>query len=172
MNIFYTHDNPHKAANEHCDVHQVKMILEYSQLLSTAHHKLGTTNRSALIAKTHENHPSAVWVRQSVENYAWLYQCLMQLHKLYSDRTAKEHALLRLRHKLKYPPELLECNGFTRPPKAMPDAFNRIDCVCTAYQHYLNSKFNEWLRRDKPMKLSFTCSTPRWLDDHLRSQLS
>lgn len=172
MNIFYTNDNPHRAANEHCNVHQVKMILEYSQLLSTAHHLLGTSDRSKLMAKTHDNHPSAVWVRQSVENYAWLYQCLMQLHKLYSDRTGKEHASLRLRHKLKYPPELLACDGFTVPPKAMPAEFKRIEDVCLAYQTYLNSKFTEWVNRDKPMKLSYTCSTPRWLNDYLRKHLS
>lgn len=170
MNVFYTHDNPHKAANEHCDVHQVKMILEYSQLLSTAHHKLGTSHRPNLLAKTHEDHPSAVWVRESVDHYVWLFNCLMQLHKLYSDRTCKEHALYKLaRNTLKYPPELLACNGFTRPPVAAPDAFKRMDDVCLAYQAYLNDKFDEWLSRDKPMRLTYTCKRPRWLHDHLRN---
>lgn len=169
MNIFYTNINPHKCANEHCNVHQVKMILEYTQLLSTAHHLLGTTNRTSLVAKTHENHPSAKWVRESVENYAWLYQCLMQLHKLYSDRTAKVHKLYSMaRSTLKYPPEMLACNGFSEPPVAAPDEFKAMvpnRSVCSAYQAYLRSKFGEWQSRDKPIKVEFTCRKPYWLHE-------
>ena len=40
MNIFYLHNDPQIAAQMHCDKHVVKMILEYAQLLSTAHHEL------------------------------------------------------------------------------------------------------------------------------------
>ena len=40
MNIFYLHPNPQTAARMHCDKHCVKMILEYAQLLSTAHRDL------------------------------------------------------------------------------------------------------------------------------------
>jgi len=36
MNVFYTNDCPIQAANEHVRIHQVKMIVEYTQLLSTA----------------------------------------------------------------------------------------------------------------------------------------
>ena len=37
MNIFYLDENPKKCAKYHCDKHVVKMIIEYAQLLSTAH---------------------------------------------------------------------------------------------------------------------------------------
>ena len=37
MNIFYLDKDPKIAAQMHCDKHCVKMILEYAQLLSTAH---------------------------------------------------------------------------------------------------------------------------------------
>lgn len=40
MNIFVLHQNPYEAARQHCDKHVVKMILEYGQLLSTAHRLL------------------------------------------------------------------------------------------------------------------------------------
>ena len=40
MNIFYTNTNPYTSAHEHCKVHRVKMIVEYAQLLSTAHRLL------------------------------------------------------------------------------------------------------------------------------------
>ena len=37
MNIFYLDTNPALCAEYHCDKHVVKMIIEYAQLLSTAH---------------------------------------------------------------------------------------------------------------------------------------
>ncbi|AUS01948.1 hypothetical protein NVP3058O_030 [Vibrio phage 3.058.O._10N.286.46.B8] len=37
MNIFFTNECPIQSANEHNHVHQTKMIVEYAQLLSTAH---------------------------------------------------------------------------------------------------------------------------------------
>ena len=86
MNIFYLSDNPESAARQHCDKHIVKMVIEYAQLLSTAHRMLDgkeyidvTANnrkikrwrmedgREAILYKaSHINHPSAVWVRKSV----------------------------------------------------------------------------------------------------------
>jgi hypothetical protein len=90
MNIFYLHSNPRTCAEMHVDKHCVKMILEYAQLLSTAHRVLDgvpatghsrsgrkhTTytltnhyNNEILYAATHINHPSAIWVRQSKQNY-------------------------------------------------------------------------------------------------------
>lgn len=40
MNIFVLHDEPSLAARDHCDKHVVKMVLEYAQLMSTAHRVL------------------------------------------------------------------------------------------------------------------------------------
>jgi hypothetical protein len=40
MNIFYLSDDPVQCAKWHCDQHVTKMILEYAQLLSTAHRVL------------------------------------------------------------------------------------------------------------------------------------
>ena len=40
MNIFFLHRDPEQAAKEHVDKHVVKMIVEYAQLLSTAHRML------------------------------------------------------------------------------------------------------------------------------------
>ena len=40
MNIFYVHETPSICAQQHVDKHVVKMILEYAQLLSTAHRVL------------------------------------------------------------------------------------------------------------------------------------
>ena len=40
MNLFYLHKNPKVSATLHCDKHVVKMIIEYAQMLSTAHRML------------------------------------------------------------------------------------------------------------------------------------
>ena len=40
MNIFFLNRDPETAAKEHVDKHVVKMIVEYAQLLSTAHRML------------------------------------------------------------------------------------------------------------------------------------
>jgi len=40
MNIFYLSEDPVQCAKWHCDQHVTKMILEYAQLLSTAHRVL------------------------------------------------------------------------------------------------------------------------------------
>ena len=40
MNIFYLDNDPVKCAEMHCDKHIVKMIIEYAQLMSTAHRML------------------------------------------------------------------------------------------------------------------------------------
>ena len=40
MNIFYLDTSPKTCAEMHCDKHVVKMIIEYAQLMSTAHRLL------------------------------------------------------------------------------------------------------------------------------------
>jgi hypothetical protein len=113
MNIFYIHDNPAIAAQAMTDKHVVKMILESAQLLSTAHRALdgqefiqlsksGARLRkwnhpdphmdATLYKSTHLNHPSGIWVRQSAENYMWLYKHFIALSEEYYQRYGKRHA--------------------------------------------------------------------------------
>jgi hypothetical protein len=113
MNIFYIHDNPVIAAQAMTDKHVVKMILESAQLLSTAHRALdgqefiqlsksGARLRKwnhpdahmdiTLYKSTHLNHPSGIWVRQSSENYMWLYKHFIALSEEYYQRYGKRHA--------------------------------------------------------------------------------
>lgn len=56
MNIFYTNENPRLAARDHCTIHTNKMIIEYTQLLSTAHHIL-EGDQAYLLAKFKEWQP-------------------------------------------------------------------------------------------------------------------
>jgi hypothetical protein len=73
----------------HCNKHVVKMIIEYAQLMSTAHRMIDGTEYNdlsvngrrikrwrhpelddVLMKASHVHHPSNVWVRQSDSNYA------------------------------------------------------------------------------------------------------
>ena len=97
MNIFYLDMDPKVAAEYHCDKHVVKMILEYGQLLSTAHRVLDGTpylgssvsekrnvarwklpdgREDILYRACHAQHPCGIWVRENIEHYRWLYNLL------------------------------------------------------------------------------------------------
>ena len=159
MNVFYTNDCPIQSANEHVRVHQVKMIVEYAQLLSSAHHELDGANAiEGIYKKTHVNHPSAVWVRKSSQHYSWVWRCAMRLCESYTACTGKTHKTQAVLEMLCVTPDTLPDNDFTRPPVAAPDEFKALAVfgdVCKAYQEYLCSKFEEWQSRAKPMKVEF-----------------
>ena len=92
MNIFFLHFNPRKAAEYHCDKHVVKMILETAQLLYTAHWVEARMDLPQnAYKKTHMNHPCAIWVRESLDNYIWLCQLGMELCAEYTFRYKKVH---------------------------------------------------------------------------------
>ena len=105
MNIFYLDSNPKLSAEFHTDKHVIKMIIEYAQLLSTAHRVLdgemffeySKNNRKIkryklnkyddiLYKATHMNHPSAIWVRQSSKHYDFLFEMFEHLCYEYTKR--------------------------------------------------------------------------------------
>ena len=144
MNIFYLHNDPKTCAQMHNDKHCVKMILEYAQLLSTAHrildgvlstgvsasgrkktvYVLADDRDTTLYSATHVNHPSAVWVRQSDANYMWLAELLEMVCGEYTYRYGKVHKVERdgLMQALKNRfPDNIPHGVFTEPTPAMPD---------------------------------------------------
>ena len=101
MNIFYLSAYPDQCAEMHNNSHCSKMIIEYAQLMSTAHRvldgieyygrtknnrkikrwKLNSELECILYKASHINHPSGIWVRQSEKNYLWLYELQLELNK-------------------------------------------------------------------------------------------
>ena len=59
MNIFYLDKDPKVCATMHCDKHVVKMIIEYAQLLSTAHRVLDGVSKNVL---TKSNRKYTTWI--------------------------------------------------------------------------------------------------------------
>ena len=165
MNIFYLDNDPKVCAEMHNDKHCIKMILEYAQLLSTAHRVLdgvptidrgGATgrqrttyilpdNRDAVLYRaTHINHPSAVWVRQSYANYVWLSKLLTELCREYTYRYGKVHKVERdgLEEELMYPPMNIPPHApFTEPTPAMPDEVKVAgDSIASYKNYYISNK--------------------------------
>lgn len=174
MNIFYLHPNPKTCAEYHVDKHCVKMILETAQLLSTAHRvldgietmglsqsgrkkkvwQLSDSRNTTLYSATHINHPSAIWVRQSAENYLWLFDLFVYLLDEYTYRYGKIHKCDALRIPLSsYPKSISISTRFTEPTPAMPDQYKVIGDSVKSYHNYYNGEkqrmFN-WKQRSIP----------------------
>jgi hypothetical protein len=171
MNIFYLDQNPVKCARQHCDKHVVKMILEYAQLLSTAHRVLDgdpffePSRRSGRMIKrfyihgpreklyqaTHMHHPSAVWCRQNISNYIWLNDLFEALLDEYTYRYEKVHKGAELIDLLHEPPDNIEIGAFTPPTLAMPEENKISDCHIKCYRDYYHTKsFAKWTNRSIP----------------------
>lgn len=180
MNIFYTNSNPYICAKEHCNVHQNKMIIEYAQMLSSAHRILDGTKytiitprkktiyelhderQDILYKATHINHPCSKWIRISNENYQWVYETLYHLCKLYYMRNQKHHKTSNLLSLLSESPMNIPIGTFTTPPKAMPDEYKIGDTI-SSYKNYLCAKYHDWLTRERKMKVEWYISKPNWV---------
>ena len=172
MNIFYLDNNVKTCAEYHNDKHVVKMILEYAQLLSTAHRvldgneyidassgrrikrwRLGNENMENMLYKaSHINHPSAIWVRQSNNNYNWLMCLFQDLLQEYTHRYGKIHATDRLVYWLRQPPANLPVGYFTQPTPAMPDEYKVPDSIQSYRNYYIGAKktMAKWKNRPIP----------------------
>ena len=91
MNIFVFNLDPFLAAKDHPKSYLVKMPLETAQLLCTAHHVLNPNKYNIPYKKTHENHPCAVWVRQTKENYLWTINYGLGLCRWFTETRKKTH---------------------------------------------------------------------------------
>lgn len=143
MNIFVLDTDPQKAAEFHCDKHVVKMIVETAQLLSTAYHVNDPVAASKLFLykKTHTNHPCAIWVRQSKENFNWLLNLGFFLCQEYTRRYKKFHKTNAVFNILKSNPlTIFPQKGFTSQPACMPDYCKKSDVVDSYRNYYCNEK--------------------------------
>lgn len=152
MNIFYLDEDVTECAKMHVDKHCVKMILEYAQLMSTAHHVLaGELAPEGIYKSTHVNHPSAVWARQSVYNYIRLYNLWIALMKEYTYRYGKNHACERLIEVLCFTPFNIPRIDFTSPPCCMPDECKTGDTIESYRSYYMMHKNHIFAWKNRPV---------------------
>ena len=175
MNVFYLDNDPQRCAEYHCDKHVVKMIIEYAQLMSTAHRILDgeeytdlTSNgrrikrwrmanvnfENGLMKASHVNHPSNIWARASKENYIWLNQMWHHLMIEYTHRYGKHHACEKYRHYLDKTPINIQTSSFTDPTPAMPDECKIAgNSLASYHKYYIDKKitFAKWTKRERPL---------------------
>ena len=142
MNVFYLDHDPQTCARYHNNKHCVKMILEYAQLLSTAHRILDGEDVNPLIYKaTHKNHPSAIWARANGSNYEWLYELFVDLSDEYSYRYGKLHlSYTKLSDILSIAPKNIPVGLFTQPTPAMPDHCKIPNDSLASYRYYYRTE--------------------------------
>lgn len=144
MNIFFLHLNTRKCARYHVDRHVVKMIIELAQLLCTA---IWVNGGNAPYKKTHVNHPSAKWVRESKSNWRWTHELAIELCKEYTFRYEKIHKTQSIIESITCPdlPEL----PFTQPPQAMPDEYKHENSLIAyrAYYAFGKKHLHAWKTR-------------------------
>ena len=125
MNIFILNEDPEIAAQEQCNKHIPKMVVESGQMLSTAHRMLDgelyhkpsksgkrmvkyydhPTLEDQLYKAVHHGHPCTVWTMESVCNYMWHYRHFVALCDEYMYRYGKRHLTdTLLRDILRTPP--------------------------------------------------------------------
>lgn len=173
MNIFYLSNDPADCARQHVDKHVVKMILEYGQLMSTAHRVIdgvyyeGKTDKGRRIARwllpderehtmwkaSHIKHPSGIWVRSSKQHYQWLYSLWLELLKEYTYRYNKEHKTSEKKLIFKSTPVNIPDNGWmSDPTPAMPDIYKTTTSIDSYRNYYLGDKkrFARWKNRTAP----------------------
>ena len=153
MNIFFLDKRPDNAAEMHNDKHCVKMILEYAQMLSTAHRELDDDVPDILYKSTHKNHPSTIWTRSSKQHYDWLFRLFRMLSAEYTLRYGKIHKTWeKLGKILETTPKNIVENGWIDPPQCMPDHCKKTDTIDAYRNYYLTEKasFSTWNYSKQP----------------------
>ena len=173
MNIFYLHEDPIQNAKWHIDKHIVKMPIEYAQLMSTAHRlldgemylgktaigrnikrwRLHDEREDILYKASHINHPSAIWVRESIENYFQMYKLYMAVLAEFTNRYGKIHGSSKPSIALIRPPKNIPMVKGTQLPQCMPEICKVKNNPILAYRNYYiveKNSFASWKNREIP----------------------
>ena len=116
--------------------------------------RLHDAREPVLYSATHINHPSAIWTRQSVENYNWLVEHFFALMAEYTHRYNKQHKCSGdISYMLQSPPKNLEQYDMTIMPCAMDEQYVVSDDPVTNYRNYYKSgktHLHKWTNREAP----------------------
>lgn len=176
MNVFFLSYDSREAAEDHCDKHVIKMIVESLQLLFSAHWRVaGITKRKEReelgegwkelfpdlprenpYGTGYQNHGCTKWVLESQANYKWLCSLTIELLGEYERRwSGREHSCKKLAQWCNEHPIEIEDKGLTKPYLAMPDSCKR-ECPVESYRLYYHIK-------PRRMKVTWKGKTPpKW----------
>lgn len=175
MNLFLLSLDKRECVRWYADKHIVKMILELAQLLYTVWGVLEDPSwresaPNGSYKTTHVNHPIAIWLRQSKENYNFATSYAHPMLEEYTRRYGRIHGCQRHIDWLSpnVPPHLPDA-PLTQLPQAMPDEFKvnpgsgSMEDTVQAYRNYYmgfkvkriritytNTEWPAWLPRQDP----------------------
>ena len=162
MNIFFLDSNIEKCAQYHVDRHVIKMRLELAQLACTAHHVLGDIDSSKIPYKpTHKNHPSAIWVRESLFNYMYVVNLGLELckemrHRFNTPHQKTEEVLLWLKEN---PIQVNDC-FMSKPKLAVGEKIIEND----DYWNYAVDNYRNYYNETKQHLFKWSNrETPEWI---------
>jgi hypothetical protein len=156
LNIFSLDKDPVVCAAYHVDRHVVKMIVEYAQLLSTAHHLRGTRYKEGEIYKKISNpgHGACVWTCQTSGNYQYVHRLLMAVLDEYTFRYGKIHKVRRdgMDQRLKRLPLNIERAPMTKQILTIPEDCKGPSVIASYRRTYANHKQHllRWTSRPMP----------------------
>ena len=183
MNIFTTNICPIISAQEMCDKHVVKMIVEYAQLMSTAHRVLDGKEyydktkagrrikrwlhpdkflEGHLYKASHIKHPSGIWCRSTTGNYKWLYEHFIASCNEYKRRYGRTHlTFTKMVEVFRTPPKNLPKGPRTEFAVAISDnqscrqipGFDKLAPV---------DKYKQYIIHDKPFAVWTNRRPPLW----------
>jgi len=157
MNIFVLDENPMTAAQYHCDKHVVKMILEHTQMLSTAINVWSNNSIEGLYKTAHLNHPCSKWVRQNRSNFLWLCDATQELFSEYTKRYNKEHKSYSTYVQCRNNANILPIGTLTPFAQAMPEEYKNTNPVTAYRTYYIKDKkdFATWKNGNIPNWFKF-----------------
>lgn len=146
MNIFVLDIDPIQAARQHCDKHAIKMILEHTQMLSTAIRVHSNDTIDTVYKKAHLNHPCSIWTSQTRANFLWLCEMTEELFKEYTKRYNKHHKSYTIFQLCKNYANLIPDGELTPFAQAMPQEYKNTDTVTAYRTYYIKDKkeFATW----------------------------
>lgn len=157
VNLFYLDKDPKKCAKYYCDKHVNKIMIEIAQILSQAHHLIGTKTppyQKCRVVK--KGLAPYEWSIKSTGNYNYCAELAYQLLLEYKFRYQKD------KHKCEEPIKWLKSNLPEKVPKGRRTKF-KLTKNTEIYHKYFNvedacklsyvdfkCKTDKWTRRNKP----------------------
>jgi hypothetical protein len=174
MNIFVTNIDPRIAAQELCDQHcRSKMQIESAillqhcfdnqTLLSAPHTKKGTPRKAG---KGYFNHPCAVWVRESKENFSWLVEHALEMfdERIHRWPQSTEHFTKLF---IVWCKDNINKTSYCKGTKLTPFAVainNNSNCkkIKDFDKLLITEQYQEYIKLDKPFATWTTRAKPNW----------
>ena len=188
MNIFFLSMSIKRCVRYYFDKHVIKMILEYTQLLSTCYFILNQDlakqylNDNLIYKPTHINHRCNIWIRQHYNNYMFVCELALALcdEWRYRYNHCKIHACeSKLKFLLTHPPSHINNNIIIKTkynpkclsiplPQAMPNEYKtknkNVYHTVQAYRQYYKSPQKQhivsWTKKHQNDKINL--DKPIW----------